>query len=132
MRRMTLAAILAATLLLTLGGGPVGADPTNGRNSRLITLTCNGTPVTIVVSGNGSAAHLVDSTGVLIPVAFQITGTFTDPETGEQIPVNESFTIGQGERVGQQGDLFTCTYPITDPGFTGTGTVTLFRVPRGE
>ena len=132
MRRMTLAAILATTLLLTLGVGSVGADPINGRNAQLITFTCAGTTVQAVVSGQGVVAHRVDSTGVLIPVAFQITGTFTDPETGEQIPVNDSFTVGQGERVGQQGDLFSCTYPITDPVFTGMGTVTFFRVPRGE
>jgi len=132
MRRTTLAAVLAATLLLTLGLNPVGADPTNGRNAQLITLTCDGTTVDIVVSGNGAAAHLVDSTGVLIPVAFHITGTFTDPETGEQIPVDESFPVGQGKRVGQQGDLFTCTFPIVEPGFTGTRSVTLFAAPRGQ
>ncbi len=132
MRRITLAAVLTATLLLTVGLGPVGADPVNGRNAQLITLTCAGTTMDIVVSGAGAAAHLVDSTGVLIPVAFQFTGVFTDPETGEQTAVNESFTVGQGKRVGQQGDLFTCTFPIADPAFTGTGTVTLFAAPRGQ
>jgi hypothetical protein len=132
MRRLAFAVVLSLALLATLGHAPVRADPTNGRNAELITLTCGGATVEIVVSAAGIAGHVVDGPGVLIPVAFQITGTFTDPETGELVPVNESFGVGQGKRVGQQGDLVTCTFPIVEEGFTGTATVALFAAPRGR
>ncbi|MDP9469916.1 MAG: hypothetical protein M3Q71_04500 [Chloroflexota bacterium] len=78
------------------------------------------------------AAHVVDSTGVLIPVAFSFVGAAIDPETNQPIAINDAFTIGQGNRVGLQDDLETCTFPIVEEGVTGTGTVTLFAAPRGQ
>ena len=131
MRRMAMAAVLAAALLVTLGLDRVSADPVNNPHAEVITLNCAGEEIEIVVGG-GLAAHVVDGTGVLIPTAFSFVGTFVDPETGEATQVNESFTIGQGKRVGLQDDLFTCTFPINEEGFTGTGTVTLFATPRGR
>ena len=131
MRRMTMAAALATALLLTFGLSGTLADPVNNPNAEFIILTCGGEEIEIVVGG-GLAAQVVDGTGVLIPTAFSFVGTFVDPETGEEIAVNDTFTIGQGKRVGQQDALTTCTFPINEAGFTGTGTVTLFMTPRGR
>ena len=131
MYRTVIAAALSVALLLTLGLGRTSADPVNNPNAEFFTLTCGGETIEIVVGG-GAAAHIVDSTGVLIPASFTFVGTFVDPETGETTAVNDSFTVGRGKRTGQQDVLETCTFPIVDGGFTGTGTVTLFRTPRGR
>ena len=131
MRRTTIAAILAAVFLLALRVGPVAADPVNNPNAEFITLTCGGESVALV-AGGGEAAQLVDGTGVVIPATFRVVGTFVDPDTGEAVPVDDAFSIGRGQRTGQQDVLETCTFPIVEDGFTGTGTVTLFRTPRGR
>jgi hypothetical protein len=51
------------------------ADPSNARNSLLITAICGGQQVQVVVNGNGefTAAHVVGSTSVFVPSAFDTT-----------------------------------------------------------
>src|SRR5205823_9250668 len=58
------------------------ADPVNAKNSQQIQAVCPGAaPYTVVVNGNGefTPAHLIGSTSVFIPTAFDTTFTFTPP-----------------------------------------------------
>jgi hypothetical protein len=78
LRRLLVAAAVAAVVAVVLV--PLaGAAPTNAKNSTLITASCGGRPVTVVVIGNGefSPAHDTSSTSVFIPTAFDTTFTFT-------------------------------------------------------
>ena len=130
MRRIGITAALAVALVLAFSPGQVGADPVNSSRAEFFTLTCAGETIEVVTTP-GQPGHVLGSTGMLIPVAFTFIGTFVDPETGEVIELNDSFSIGQGKRTGQQVALETCTFPISDGTFNAIGTVTFFRTPRG-
>jgi hypothetical protein len=105
MRRFLFASASALALLLTAGLGLAAADPANSPNEMELTLVCDHGQTYHLIAGAGSSGHIVESTGVVIPVAF-----------GE-VP------IGNGKRIGQQNVLTTCT-------FLGES-VTLFVTPRG-
>jgi hypothetical protein len=108
------------------------ADPTNAKSSTEIHAVCGGTPVTVVVNGNGefTPAHVVGSRSVFIPTAFNITFTFT-PTGGA--PMSELDTSAKAAPI---RDTITCTIPLqtlfSGPEGTGTiqGTVTGFFTPR--
>ena len=55
------------------------ADPGNAKNSLLITATCGGQQIQVVTNGNGEVtpAHVVGSTSVFVPTAFDTTFSFT-------------------------------------------------------
>jgi hypothetical protein len=107
---LTLAAIAAA--MLVLSPGIAGADPVNSNNAEIFEISCsNGQTYEIVVAG-GIPGHIVDSTGNIIPT--EVTFAIIDPETGQVID-SETFSIGQGNKQGLQGDLITCeTEPLTE------------------
>ena len=54
------------------------ADPTQAKNSTLITADCGGQPVAVSLNGNGklTPAHDVNSTSLFVPTAFDLTFTF--------------------------------------------------------
>jgi hypothetical protein len=90
--RITLGAAAAAVLGIA-AWPPAQADPTNAKNALPITIACdNGQTYSAVVNGNGAwtPAHDLDSTAILIPVAFgpqtvtisDADGNIIDQETG--------------------------------------------------
>jgi hypothetical protein len=134
MRRWVLGAG-AALALLALAGGGAAADPVNGTHKAQFPVDCAGQEY-LVVGGVGAAAQVLDGTDVLIPAAFVQVGTWKDPATGEVVTQTDAFTVGNGNRTGQQGDLMDCTYHATfdDPDVGPVavdGTVTAFLAPRG-
>ena len=79
LRRLCLALTLGILMLAALAQG-AAADPINAKNSLTFPATCdNGQTVQVVVNGNGefSPAHVVGSTAVFIPQAFDLTFEFT-------------------------------------------------------
>jgi hypothetical protein len=132
------ALLLAATMAIAavLAAGTASADPVNSKNARIIPITCdNGQSYQIVVVA-GLPGHIVGSTGNIVPVEF--TFTAIDPETGEEL-FSETESIGQGNRVGLQDDLITCTTapvtfvdPETGEEMTFVISVEAFLTPRGQ
>ena len=124
-------ATVAATAALIVGvPAAAHADPTKGD---LITLDCeNGASYDIIAFSNGawSPGLRTDGNGVLRPVAFDITGTFT-PVGGEP---EEVFSESTSKQVGAKTQTTDCTFTETSTDETGTfvldGSVTIV-VPRG-
>jgi hypothetical protein len=108
------------------------ADPTHAKNATQIHAVCGGQPVEVVVNGNGefTPAHVLGSTSMFIPTAFDTTFTFT-PTGGT--PMSETDTSA---KAGPIKNTITCTIPL-QPLFSGPegsatiqGTVTGFFTPR--
>jgi hypothetical protein len=119
---------LAAAVMVPLAA----ADPTNAKNSAQISASCSGRPVMVVVNGNGvfSPAHVIGSTSVFIPTAFNLTFTFT-PTGGS--PMADTETASKAAPI---APTTTCTIPLQTL-FSGPegiltiqGTVTGFFTPR--
>ncbi len=55
------------------------ADPTNAKNSQVITATCGSQQLQVSVNGQGefTPAHVIGSTAMFIPTAFNLTFSFT-------------------------------------------------------
>ena len=126
---------LVVIACLALAGAIVPAataDPIHAKNATQISATCSGRPVTVVVNGNGefTAAHVIGSTSVFIPTAFNLTFTFT-PIVGA--PMSDTDTSAKAAPI---ANTVTCTIPpqIVFQGPAGTatihGTVTGFFTPR--
>jgi hypothetical protein len=131
MKRLALALVLAVWAAAAIS--PVaGADPTQAKNSTLITADCGGHAVTVSVNGNGefSPAHDVDSTSVFVPTAFDLTFTFT-PTGGS--PESETDTSSKAAPI---KNTVTCDIPLQtlfagpEGSATIEGTVTGFWTPR--
>ena len=129
-RLLTAAACVAfATAVLV----PVAtADPSHAKNAGHINAVCNGQPVMVVVNGNGefTPAHVVGSTSMFIPTAFNLTFTFT-PTGGSPMPETDT-----SSKAAPITPTITCTIPLqtlfSGPEGTATiqGTVTGFFTPR--
>jgi hypothetical protein len=104
--RRTILMVSTMAIAVVLAMGIASADPVNGKNADVFTISCTNGQTYQVVTTSGIPAHLVGSTGNIIPVEF--TFKATDPDTGEVL-FSETESIGQGDRVGLQGDLITCT-----------------------
>ena len=129
-RLLTAAACLAFASAVMV---PVAvADPTNAKNAARISAMCSGHTVMVVVNGNGefTPAHVIGSTSMFIPTAFNITFTFT-PTGGN--PMSETDTSSKAAPI---TPTTTCTIPLqtlfSGPEGTATiqGTVTGFFTPR--
>jgi hypothetical protein len=129
-RLLTAAACLAfATAVMV----PIAAaDPGNAKNSSTISAVCSGHTIMVVVNGNGefSPAHVIGSTSMFIPTAFNITFTFT-PTGGSPMPETDT-----SSKAAPIASTTTCTIPL-QPIFSGPegtltiqGTVTGFFTPR--
>ena len=128
MRRVAISAILALSLLGTVGPVAVGADPV--RTGLPARITCaDGQTYDVIIKGR--VAHLENSTR--LSIATRLTVTIAETDSGavlSQLP----FPIGQGRLARQQGDLVTCSFTQVDAA-AGTTTVTeaeAFFVPRGR
>jgi hypothetical protein len=132
--RFGLFTALVAIALLTVTHAPALADPINGTHKEVFPITCDGQTY-LVVGGRGAPAQVVDSQAVLIPAAFVQESSWIDLQTGQKVTQIDAFSIGQGNRTGQQGEQITCTYTAVfqDPEVgpvTVNGEVTGFFAPR--
>ena len=130
LRRVTLIALFA--IVLAVFAESASADPVNAKKSAVVTLDCNGTPVVLSVNGNGewTPGHVLGSSAVLIPTAFNITASFT-PTGG----TTETETDTSAKHR-QPSSAVTCEVPAAlntftshEGTFTLSGTVTGFFTP---
>ena len=132
MKRRLLVLAACSALAAVAIAPTAGADPVNAKNSQQIEATCPGAaPYTVVVNGNGefTPAHVIGSTSVFIPTAFDTTLTFTPP--GGSTMTNHDTSA----KAAPIKNTITCTIPFQSfPSpfgtFTIEGTVTGFLTPR--
>ena len=122
------AAVAAAGALALVQGA--GADPTNAKSALIVDLTCdNGQSYQVAVNGDGefTPAHVIGSSSVFIPQAFNLTFSFTPPGGP-----TESETDTSSKR-NVHGNLTTCSIDFTQETPEGTfslsGTATGFFTP---
>ncbi len=119
---------LAAAIIVPVAA----AAPTHAKSSTQITAICNGHLVMVVVNGNGefTPAHVIGSTSVFVPTAFDTTFTFT-PTGGSPMPERDT-----SAKAAPIAGTTTCTIPLqtlfSGPDGTATieGSVTGFFTPR--
>jgi hypothetical protein len=131
MKRRLLVLVAVGALAAVAIAPTAGADPTNAKNVLQLQGVCGTQTLTIVVNGNGefAPAHLVGSTSVFIPTAFDLTLTFTPTGGSTETEVDTS------AKAAPIKDTITCTIPFqsfTAPfgTFTIEGFVTGFLTPR--
>jgi hypothetical protein len=129
LRRLCVALTLAILLLAALAQS-AAADPINAKNSLTFPASCdNGQMVQVVVNGNGefSPAHVVGSTAVFVPQAFDVTFEFTPPGGPTETMTDTS------SKPNVHGDLVTCSFDTTQTFPFGTlhlfGSATGFFTP---
>ncbi len=129
-RGITLIALVAALGLAVAQSA--AADPVNTKNAGFFTAVCGTTELDVVVNGNGvfTPAHVIGTTSVFVPTAFDLTFSFT-PTGG--VPEMDTETSAKGH---QPSNAVTCELPaalntVTAPEgtFTVSGTVTGFFTP---
>jgi hypothetical protein len=125
LRRLCVALTFGILMLAALAQGAT-ADPINAKNSFTFPATCGGQTVQLVVNGNGefTPAHVVGSTAVFIPEAFNVTFEFTLPGEPTQSETDTS------AKPNVHGDLVTCSFDVTQT-FPEGGTVHLFGSVTG-
>ena len=130
LRRVTLIALFG--IVFAVFAQAASADPIKAKKSSSIIANCGGSNLTVVVNGNGewTPAHVIGSTAMFIPTAFDLTFTFT-PTVGD--PETETDTSAKPH---QPKNAVTCDIPgelntFTSPEgtFTIDGTVTGFFTP---
>ena len=124
------AALSAALLAVAVFVPAASADPLKAKNSLAFPATCDdGQTVQIVVNGNGefTAAHVVGSTAVFVPQAFDLTFEFTPTDGTTETETDTS------SKPHVHGDLVTCSFDVTQSFPEGTfhlfGTATGFFTP---
>jgi hypothetical protein len=119
----------AAVLALAVFVPEASADPLNAKNSFAFPATCGDQAVEVVVNGNGefSSAHVVGSTAVFVPEAFDLTFEFTPTGGTTETETDTS------SKPNVHGDLVTCSFDVTqtfpDGSFHLFGTATGFFTP---
>ena len=131
MRRHLLALIAACAFAVAVLASPAGADPIHAKNALQLRAVCGTQTLTVVTNGNGdfTPAHVIGSTSVFIPTAFNLTLTFT-PTGGTTMTDHNTAAKAAHVR-----NTMTCTIPLQSfPSpqgvFTIEGTVTGFMTPR--
>jgi hypothetical protein len=129
-RGITLIALVAMFCLAAAQSA--AADPVNAKNVGIFTSTCGATQVIVAVNGNGVFApgHVIGSTSMFIPTAFDLTFSFTPTGGATETDTETS------AKAHQPPNAVTCELPavlntFTTPGgtFTLSGTVTGFFTP---
>ena len=132
MRRGITVIALVAMLCLAVAQS-ASADPVNAKNAGFFTAVCGTNELDVVVNGNGvfTPAHVIGSTSVFIPTAFDLTFTFTP--SGGGVPEIDTETSAKAH---QPSNAVTCDLPaalntVTFPEGTVVvdGTVTGFFTP---
>ena len=122
----------AFAIVFTLFAQSASADPLNEKNSSVFTANCGATQLMVSVNGNGefTPAHVIGSTAVFIPTAFNVTFSFTPTGGTTQSETDTS------AKAHQPKNAVTCELPaalntFTTPEgtFTVSGTVTGFFTP---
>jgi hypothetical protein len=119
----------AAVLVLAVFAPTASADPLNARNSFAFPADCGGQTVQLVVNGNGefTPAHVLGSTAVFVPQAFDTTFEFTPTGGTTETETDTS------SKPNVHGDLVTCSFDVTQSFPFGTlhlfGTATGFFTP---
>jgi hypothetical protein len=128
LRRGFVVALVAAAAVAAASQA-ASADPTNAKNSTIITAVCNGQEMQASVNGNGefTPGHIVGSTAVLVPTSFDITFSFTP--TGGTTESETDTSAKHNEKAGSvtcdiPAELNTFTMP--EGTFVISGTVTGF------
>ena len=131
MKRRLLVLVASGALAALAIASTAGADPTNPKNALQLQAVCGTQTLTVVVNGNGefTPAHVIGSTSVFIPTAFNITSTFTPTGGSTETETDTS------AKAGPIKDTITCTIPFQSFSspfgtFTIAGTVTGFFTPR--
>jgi hypothetical protein len=132
MKRRLLVAVACFAFAAGVIAPVAAADPINAKNSAQISATCSGQPVMVVVNGNGefSPAHVIGSTSVFIPTAFDLTFTFT-PTGGSPEAMTET-----SAKAAPIANTVSCDIPLQtlfsgpEGSLTIEGTVTGFFTPR--
>jgi hypothetical protein len=131
MKRRLLVLGAAGALAAVAIAPTAGADPTNAKNSLQLQAVCGTQNLTVVVNGNGefTPAHVIGSTSIFIPTAFDVT--FTSTPTGGST-MTETDTSAKAAPI---KDTITCTIPFQSFSspfgtFTIAGMVTGFFTPR--
>jgi hypothetical protein len=124
------AALSAALLAVAVFVPVASADPLKAKNSLAFPATCDdGQTVQVVVNGNGefAPAHVVGSTAVFVPQAFDLTFEFTPTGGTTETETDTS------SKPNVHGDLVTCSFDVTQSFPEGTfhlfGTATGFFTP---
>jgi hypothetical protein len=130
LRRVAVIALFA--IVLAVFAQAASADPVNAKKASPFIANCGGPNLMVVVNGNGefTPAHVIGSTAMFIPTAFDLTFTFT-PTGGP--PETETDTAAKAH---QPKNSVTCELPaalntFTSPEgtFTISGTVAGFITP---
>jgi hypothetical protein len=130
LRRITLIAVFA--IVLAIFAQAASADPLNAKKADVFTAVCGGKQLMVAVNGNGefTPAHVIGSTAVFIPTAFDLTFSFTPTGGTTQSETDTS------AKAHQPKNAVTCELPadlntVTSPEgtFTLSGTVTGFFTP---
>jgi len=130
LRRVTIVALFA--MVLGVFGQAASADPGNAKSSAVITANCGGPNLMVITNGNGdfTPAHVIGSTSVFVPTAFDLTFTFTP--TGGSPQVDTQTTT----KAHQPSNAVTCaipaalnTFPSPEGTFVISGTVKGFFTP---
>ena len=109
LRRLCVALTLGILMPAALAQG-AAADPINAKNSLAFPATCDdGQTIQVVVNGSGawSPAHVVGSTAVFIPQAFDLTFEFTP--TGGPTEIETDIR----SKPNLHGNLVTCSFDVT-------------------
>jgi hypothetical protein len=130
LRRVTVIALFA--IVFAVFAQAASADPVNAKNPLFVTANCGATQVVVVVNGDGewAPAHVIGSTAVFIPTAFNLTFSFTPTGGATETETDTS------AKSHQPSNAVTCELPaalntVTSPEgtFTLSGTVTGFFTP---
>jgi hypothetical protein len=122
-------ALTAAILGLAVFAPGASADPLGAKSSLVIPATCDGQSAQAVVNGNGefTPAHVLGSTSVFIPEAFDTTFELTPTGGATQTEIDTS------SKSHLHGALVTCSFDVTFPVPGGTahlsGSVVGFFTP---
>ena len=121
-----------SAIVLAVFAQTAAADPVNAKNSQVLIANCGGPNLLVAVNGNGewTPAHVIGSTAIFIPTAFNVTFSFT-PTGG----TTESET-DTSAKAHQPRNAVTCEVPAALNTFTSpegtfviSGTVTGFFTP---
>jgi hypothetical protein len=135
--RLITLGVATAAALFAGSAGAATADPTNAKDTFPIQLACdNGHSYTVVANGSGqfTPAHDLDSTAIVVPVAFgEVTATVTDPN-GNVVDSETDPPVSKGSSAQNPNATTNCSFfaSATDPdGFTFTlsGTATVLITP---
>lgn len=127
--------LLVAALVVTVGvlAQAASADPTHAKNATFVTAVCGGQELHVVTNGNGTftPAHVIGSTSVFVPTAFNLTFSFTTPD-GQTFSDTNTASKPHASQATVTCDIPEALNTSTSPQgtFSLSGTVTGFFTPR--